>query len=70
MHFVGLPGIRAVIHELSPGRPFRSDKYPEPDYEDIARARILHLFRDRGGEHAPEEVPSSLTDLPVPMLSR
>ncbi len=67
MHFVGIPGVRAVIHDLGPGRPFRSSTYPEPEYEDIARARILHLFKDRGGEHDRVQIPDTFAGLPVPL---
>ena len=66
-HFVGCAGVRAVVHELSNESPFRSETYPEPDYQDIARARILHLFRDRGGDRAQDDIPSDLTDLPLPL---
>jgi len=66
-HFVGCPGVRAIMHELSGESPFRSATYPEPDYQDIARARILHLFRDRGGDDARDLVPSDFFDLPLPL---
>mgnify|MGYP001324509068 CR=1 FL=1 len=56
-HFQGLPGVRVLIHELTPGSPFRSTRYPEPDYDDIGRARILHVFRDRGLGEEPVSAP-------------
>lgn len=70
-HFLGLPGTRAVLHELSPEQPFRRPgaAYPEPEYENIGRARILHLFRDRGEDETRADVPVDLRDLPVPVLS-
>jgi hypothetical protein len=34
-------------------RPLRREKYPEPDYEDLGRARILHIFKDR--DEPPED---------------
>ncbi len=49
-HFVGIPGVSIVLHELEPGGTLEVEGYPEPDYEDLARGRILHVFRDRGGE--------------------
>lgn len=71
MHFVGLSGLRVVIHDHSPGSVVESASgYPEPDYEDIARARILHVFRDRGGEEARWEVPDFFSGLPVPIEMR
>lgn len=45
-----VPGVRAVLHDLAPEDPFESKQYPEPDYDEIGRARVLHIFRDRGGE--------------------
>ncbi len=53
-HLFGVRGVRVVIHELGGDEPFQARGYPEPDYEMLGRARILHLFRDRGG--AEEEV--------------
>jgi len=49
-HFQGLPGIRVLIEELCLDEPLRASRYPEPDYEQLARARILHVFRDRGAD--------------------
>ena len=55
-HFQGLPGVRVTIHAF-PEQKIELTDYPEPDYDEISRARILHVFRDRGGErdlsHAP-----------------
>ena len=40
--------------------------YPEPDYTDLARGRILHVFKDRGGlEDETEPVPSEDTGVLV-----
>jgi hypothetical protein len=64
-HFVGIPGIRVVIHDFDPDSPYRSGTYPEPDYEDIGRARILHVFVDRGGADEPVDVPVDSESEPV-----
>lgn len=49
-HFRGIPGARILIHE-QPGEPrWLPAGFPDPDHDELARARILHLFRDRGGE--------------------
>lgn len=50
MHFAGLPKVRVILHDFEPQKPWPKTKYPEPDYEDISRARILHVFRDRGDD--------------------
>lgn len=65
-HFAGIHGVSVVIHDVALDRPFTSDTYPEPDYEDVGRARILHVFRDRGGDEVPWDVPVDLEGLPLP----
>ncbi|MEM7204650.1 MAG: hypothetical protein AAF628_30610 [Planctomycetota bacterium] len=47
----GLIGIRACLHDFELGKPRRPRDFPEPDYDTLGRARILHLARDRGGSH-------------------
>lgn len=66
-HFGGLPGTRVIIHELDVNRSLRHGRtnYPEPEYDDISRARILHIFRDRGDEEVLEEVPQDFEGAPV-----
>jgi hypothetical protein len=59
-HFDGLTGVRVVVHDYAPGQPFREDAYPEVDYDEIGRARILHAFKDRGGAEEPDEVPADV----------
>jgi hypothetical protein len=51
--FTGLPRIRVILHDYEMERPLRREKYPEPDYEDLGRARILHIFKDR--DEPPED---------------
>lgn len=62
---VGMPGIRAIIQEVGLEKPLDSKTYPEPDYEDIGRARVLHLFKDRGGDVEPVEIPTDFEGIPV-----
>jgi hypothetical protein len=70
LHFRGVPGTRVLIHEYQLTEPFKSDVYPEPDYENLGRARILHVFRDRGEQEEPLETPLDFTFTPVPSLAR
>jgi hypothetical protein len=70
VHFHGMPGTRVLIHEFQLDEPFRSEVYPEPDYENLGRARILHVFRDRGEQEEPLETPLDFTRMPVPSLAR
>lgn len=65
-HFAGVHGVSVVIHDVALDRPFTSDTYPEPDYEDVGRARVLHVFRDRGGDEVPWDAPVDLEGLPLP----
>ena len=36
--------IYAIVHDLKIGEPLDRERYPEPDYEDLGRARILHII--------------------------
>jgi hypothetical protein len=66
LHFTGVPGVRVMIHEYQLDEPFRSEVYPEPDYENLGRARILHIFKDRGEQDEPLETPQDFTNMPMP----
>lgn len=66
-HFVGLPQVRVAIHahelgDLTPRKP------GEPALEELGRARVLHVFRRRGGrdEDAVFEAPRRRRDTPSP----
>jgi hypothetical protein len=67
-HFTGLPGVRVLIHEYTMEEPLRARRkgYPEPDYETVGRARILHVFRDRGEDESPVDAPRDRSGVPVP----
>jgi hypothetical protein len=66
-HFVGLPGTRVVVDEYDLGGSTTHELsgYPEPDYKELARARILHVFRDRGEEEATDFVPTGSEGAPI-----
>jgi hypothetical protein len=66
-HFVGLPGTRVIIHnhDHTDARSHGRENYPEPDYHQIGRARILHVFKDRGETEQFEPVPDSREGVPV-----
>jgi hypothetical protein len=70
VHFTGVPGTKVLIHEFVLNEPFRSEVYPEPDYENLGRARILHIFRDRGEQPERLDTPLDFTYLPAPSLAR
>ncbi len=48
MHLAGLRGLKVIVHEFELDQPWEKKSYPEPDFEDLGRARIVHVFRDRG----------------------
>jgi hypothetical protein len=64
--FRGLPGVRVLIHEFQFDEPFKSEVYPEPKYDYLGRARILHIFRDRGGHEERVEPPFDASRSPAP----
>ncbi|MBA4188126.1 MAG: hypothetical protein C0467_08915 [Planctomycetaceae bacterium] len=67
-HFRGVPKVKVMIHEYEPGNPFQSDAYPEPKFDDLSRVRVLHIFRDRGGEEELIEPPYDFSWTPAPAL--
>ncbi len=69
IQFQGLPKVKVLIHEFDVDEPFRSGTYPEPRYDDLGRARILHVFRDRGDEEELIEPPFDFSSTPVPLFA-
>jgi len=68
-HLWGLPGVRIILHEHGPDSAFRHSAYPEPDYDEIGRARILHVFRDRGEQEERVDDPFDSDAVPsAPLL--
>jgi hypothetical protein len=69
VHFRGLTKVRVMFHDFDVDEPFRpSSKYPEPKFAPLGRLRVLHVFRDRGGEEELIEPPFSFDQTPVPNL--
>jgi hypothetical protein len=64
--FRGLPGTKVLIHDFQFDEPFRSETYPEPKYDYLGRARILHIFRDRGEHEEPLDAPFDFSRTPAP----
>lgn len=66
-HFSGLPGTCVVIHnfDLAEAPAHGRTAYPEPDYDEIGRARILHVFKDRQEDEELATTPDSSTGIPV-----
>jgi hypothetical protein len=66
-HFTGLPGVRVIMHDFELGKTdtLAKPSYPEPQYEEIGRARILHVFKDRGEFSERDEVPDAADWTPV-----
>jgi hypothetical protein len=62
-HLRAIRGVRCIVHDFDFDRPLRRKAYPEPDYEELGRARILHVFRDRGDHEELPEIPISLDRL-------
>jgi len=67
-HFQGIPRVRVMIHDYAPDRQFESKGYPEPHFDDISRARVLHIFRDRGDREEVEDIPFDFSWEPAPTL--
>lgn len=66
-HFQGIPKVRVMLHEYSPGNPFQAaEGYPEPKFDEVSRFRVLHIFRDRGEHEEPVEPPFDFSWEPAP----
>lgn len=65
--FRGLPGTRVLIHDFQFDDPFKSETYPEPKYDFLGRARLLHVFRDRGEQEELIEPPFDMSRTPAPV---
>lgn len=53
-HIFSVPGVRAMIHAFEFDAPLSEEGYPEPDYENLARGRVLHIMKDRGGDEVED----------------
>ncbi|PQO39982.1 hypothetical protein [Blastopirellula marina] len=59
VHFSGLPKVRVLIHEFAIDQSPRKTKYPEPSYQYLGRAKILHIYRDRGDDEEQSPTPET-----------
>lgn len=67
-HFLGLPGVRVLVENFELGQEPKFDAghgYREPDYDEIGRARLLLVLKDRGDDVDHVEVPDESTGTPV-----
>jgi hypothetical protein len=67
-HFLGLPRVKVLVHEYSPGDRPKATGYKQPKFEELTRARVLHVFRDDDGVRADEPVPVDTSWEPSPAL--
>lgn len=67
-HFRGIPKIRVMLHDYAPGSRFQATGYPEPTFDDLSRARVMHIFKDRGEQEELDEVPFDFSWEPAPAL--
>jgi hypothetical protein len=64
--FAGIPRLRIVVHDYVLEEPYRATGYPETDHEHLGRARILHVYRDRGGDQQVAFDPANFDWMPTP----
>ena len=67
-HFRFPLGVRVAIHAFTQDSPFGLEGYPEPDYDEIGRARVLHVLLDRGGDDDREELDDAPTGEPLVLV--
>jgi hypothetical protein len=60
--------VRVIIHDYAPGQRFEVSGYREPKFDELDRARVMHIFRDNGGEEAVIEDPFDFSWEPSPSL--
>jgi hypothetical protein len=67
-HFTGLTGIRVFVEMIRPDqhRP-EKEGYPETHFSNLSQARILMVFKDRGGgwSTSPDRKPGVDVDVPA-----
>lgn len=69
IHFSGLAKVRVIFHDYELSKPWEKSKYQPPDYGDLSRARILHVFRDRGEDDEQVLDPTDFDHLLSPVGS-
>jgi hypothetical protein len=56
-HFIGLTGMRTIVETIRPDLPREKNaQYPETHFSNLSMARILVVFKDRGGDRDPTPV--------------
>jgi hypothetical protein len=68
IQFQGLPRVKVLIHDFQIDEPFRSETYPEPRFDDLSRARVLHIFHDRDENEEYVEPPYDFSYTPSPLF--
>jgi hypothetical protein len=64
-----LRGVRVFIDEMEPDREVSGRKgYPEPHFANLSRARILMVFKDRGGEEERSRRDGPRVRVPEPLF--
>ena len=64
----GSAKVRVMLHEYAPGNPFQPDNgFPEPTFDEVSRFRVLHLFKDRGGQDDEVSPPFDFSYEPSPL---
>lgn len=67
--FVGIPKVRVMVHEYAPEKPARPPAgYRESHFDELSRARVLHVYRDTGGHEAEADTPFDTSWEPSPAL--
>lgn len=67
-HFSGLPGVHVLLDLIRPDLPRQENSgYPETYFSNLSQARILIVFKDRGGSEIlhPDLTPGIDVDLPA-----
>jgi hypothetical protein len=67
-HFLGIPGVRTMILDMSPQTPLEQHAYQETRFDELNRGRVMHIFRDRGEEDSREDVPFDQSWEPAPLM--
>ena len=65
--FAGIVQVRVIVHELTFRASLGREGYPEPNYEEVARARILHIMRER--EEGTEEATAPRSPHEEPLVA-
>ena len=66
-HLALVPGVRALIQDdAGADTALSRTGFPEPDYRDVGRARLLLVFHDHGDHEEGARVPADWSHLPAP----